>query len=183
MNYINLTTHEYPVTEGMFRSNFPNTSFGTISDEILNAFGFAKVGPGVMPSYDGATQRVVEAAPISAGDQWLTSYSIIQLTAQEMADIAAEALYVQNLIEAERIASLWQAAHDYEYAQVSGSAIGLLAMGVMNEKPKCIAVQNWIKGIWTEYYTRKAGTSTNTDFSIAGECPHSVPELMEELGL
>lgn len=84
--------------------------------------------------------------------------------------------------EAKRIASLWQAAHDYEFAQVSGSAIGLLAMGVLQGLPKCIAVQNWIKGIWSVYYTRKAGTSTDTDFSIAGQCPHSVPELMVELG-
>ena len=86
-------------------------------------------------------------------------------------------------IEAKRIASLWQAAHDYEYAQISGSAIGLLAMGVVQGKPKCVAVQNWIKSIWDEYYTRKAGTSTDTDYSFAGACPYKVPELMEELGL
>lgn len=85
--------------------------------------------------------------------------------------------------DAFRIAALWQAAHDYEFAQISGSAIGLLAMGVMTGKPKCIAVQNWIKSIWTTYYTRKAGTSADTDFSVAGECPHTVPELMTELGL
>lgn len=82
-----------------------------------------------------------------------------------------------------RIAALWQAAHDYEYAQVSGSAIGLLAMGVMQGLPKCVAVQNWIKGIWELYYTRKAGTSTDCDYSGCGVCPYSVPELMTELGL
>lgn len=85
--------------------------------------------------------------------------------------------------EAQRIASLWQSAHDYEYAQVSGSAIGLLAMGVMQAAPKCTAVQNWIKGIWSEYYTRKVGTSTDTDYSVCGACPYTVPELMAELGL
>lgn len=82
-----------------------------------------------------------------------------------------------------RVAALWQAAHDYEFAQVSGSAIGLLAMGVMMGKPKCLAVQGWIKSIWAEYYTRKASGSTSTDFSQAGPCPHSVPELMAELGV
>lgn len=86
-------------------------------------------------------------------------------------------------IEAMRIASLWQAAHDYEYAQISGSAIGLLARGVMQSKPKCIAVQNWIKDIWTEYYTRKANGSTNIDYSMCGACPYTVPELMAELVL
>lgn len=86
-------------------------------------------------------------------------------------------------IEADRIASLWQAAHDYEYAQVSGSAIGLLAMGVMQAKPKCIAVQGWIRNIWAEYYARKFSTSTDYSFAVIGPCPHSVPELMVELGL
>lgn len=85
--------------------------------------------------------------------------------------------------EAARIASLWQAAHDYEYAQVSGSAIGLLAMGVMQGKPKCLAVQNWIKAIWAEYYIRKAGTSTDYSYAVIGPCPHTVPELMVELGV
>ena len=85
--------------------------------------------------------------------------------------------------EGNRIAALWQAAHDYEFAQVSGSAIGLLAMGVMQAKPKCTAVQDWIKSIWTVYYTRKANGSTDTNFDMAGPCPHSVPELMTELGL
>lgn len=91
----------------------------------------------------------------------------------------------QNAIakEKSRIYALWQAAHDYEFAQISGSAIGLLAMGVMQGKPKCIAVQNWIKSIWVEYYTRKASGSFNNDFSGSGSCPYTVPELMEELGV
>ena len=85
--------------------------------------------------------------------------------------------------EATRIAALWQAAHDYEYAQVSGSAIGLLAMGAMQQKPHCIAVMGWIQSIWTEYYTRKAAASTDCDYGNCGVCPFTVPELMVELGL
>lgn len=85
--------------------------------------------------------------------------------------------------EQQRVDRLWQAAHDYEYAQVSGSAIGLLAIGVMQGKPKCIAVQNWIRTIWTEYYTRKASGSTDYYYLFAGAIPYTVPELMAELGL
>jgi hypothetical protein len=70
-----------------------------------------------------------------------------------------------------------------EYAAISGSAIGLITMGVMQSLPKCVAVQNWIKSIWTEYYTRKANDSTDYDFSVIGACPHSVPELVAELGV
>lgn len=86
--------------------------------------------------------------------------------------------------EAQRIARLWQAAHDLEYAAISGSAIGLITMGVLQAKTKCLAVQGWIKSIWATYYMRKAGTSTDCDFAtVAGPCPHSVPELMVELGV
>lgn len=85
--------------------------------------------------------------------------------------------------EQQRIASLWQAAHDYEYAEISGSAVGLLAIGVLQGKPKCTAVQNWIKSIWEEYYTRKVGTGSDTDYSGCGKCPYTVPELMAELGV
>ena len=87
------------------------------------------------------------------------------------------------VIEAQRIESLWQAAHNTEFAAVSGSAIGLLAMGVLQGKEKCTAVQMWIKNIWTEYYVRKASGSSDTDFSFVGSCPYTVPELMAELGL
>jgi len=38
-----------------------------------------------------------------------------------------------------------------------------------------------IASIWTEYYVRKSSGSTNTDYSFAGDMPHSVPELMAEV--
>lgn len=84
-----------------------------------------------------------------------------------------------------KYAALWQAAHDYEYEQISGSAVGLLALGVIQQKPKCTAVQQWIASIWTIYYQRKAGVrfdaEIDTDYSQCGNIPHTVPELMEEV--
>jgi hypothetical protein len=56
-------------------------------------------------------------------------------------------------------------------------------MGVLQGLPKCIAVQNWIKSVWSIYYERKATGSTDTNFNVVGQCPHSVPELMAELGI
>jgi hypothetical protein len=82
---------------------------------------------------------------------------------------------------------LWQAAHDFEYAEVSGSAIGLVTMGVIQAKPKCLAVAAWQKSIWTLYYQRKAlalaGRDVSLDFSSCGAIPHTIPELMEEVGI
>lgn len=85
------------------------------------------------------------------------------------------------------IAQLWQAAHDYEYAQISGSAIGLLVKSVIAGKPKALAVDAWIRSIWTLYYERKATVgggepidTTLLDFSGCGPMPLTVPELITE---
>lgn len=82
---------------------------------------------------------------------------------------------------------LWKAANDFQSGQISGAAIGLLTIGVLAQKPKCTAVQAWIKSVWVEYYTRKAGVNlqnnVNLDFSICGNIPYSVPELMEEVSI
>lgn len=180
MTYINtqtLTQH----TESEIRALFPNTSFPL---PFIAPDEYALVFPTPQPDYDKITQSVIPAVPELSGlGHWEQRWSVIALDAEAIAaNQAAEVLRLEAA-ESARIASLWQAAHDYEFAQVSGSAIGLLAIGVMQGLPKCIAVQNWIKGIWTIYYTRKFGTSIDTDYSSAGLCPHSVPELMTELGL
>lgn len=127
------------------------------------------------PAFDPMTQRVEAALPV-VDSKYTTVWQIVALNAATIAAKQAEA-------ESRRIASLWQAAHDLEYAAISGSAIGLITMGVLQAKPKCLTVQGWIKSIWTEYYTRKATASSDYDFSGAGPCPHTVPELMVELGL
>lgn len=90
---------------------------------------------------------------------------------------------------ASNIAQLWQAAHDYEFARISGSAIGLVALGVAGGKAKALAVQEWLRGVWSLYYTRKALVTGGSvieaeqlDFTGCGEIPHSIPELMAEAG-
>ena len=85
--------------------------------------------------------------------------------------------------EKQRIEGLWQAAHDYEFGSVNGSGVGLVTMGVLQGLPKALAVQLWVKSIWEEYYLRKANGSQDLDFSVVGNCPHTIPELMSELGI
>jgi hypothetical protein len=90
--------------------------------------------------------------------------------------------------KSEHIDKMWNAAHACEISKVNGSAVGLITIGILTGKPKCIAVQNWIKSIWTLYYTRKYSITEveNTalyDFSSIGDMPHSIPELMQELGM
>ena len=133
---------------------------------------------------DKYTQKVIEIPPVfsEVGHQD-QQYEVIPLEGVELEAGLHQRDADEQLAESYRIAALWQAAHDLEYAAISGSAIGLLAMGVLQGKPKSIAVQNWIRTIWEIYYVRKANGSTDTDYSTVGVCPHSVPELMTELGV
>lgn len=113
--------------------------------------------------------------------------SLIESSAipQETIDTYLKDIEANELAKTEtiRIEKLWQAAHDLEFSAISGVAVGLLVLGVMQRKPVSIAISGWIQSIWTEYYTRKFNGSTNYDFSFAGTCPHSVPEMMAELGM
>lgn len=85
------------------------------------------------------------------------------------------------------IEALWRAADAYQSSQISGVAIGLLVIGVLQQKPKALAIQAWTASIWDEYYKRKAAMQYDSDvdgnFSAFGKMPHSVPELRAELGL
>lgn len=119
----------------------------------------------------GIAETVVEQNPTLVDGQWTQQWSVRPASEQEI-----------EARNAKRVAGLWQAAHDLEYNAISGSAVGLLTMGVLQGKPKCVAVQAWIKDLWALYYQHKLGGSSDTDFSSVGECPHTVPDLMEELG-
>jgi hypothetical protein len=95
----------------------------------------------------------------------------------------------KGAIIADNIAQLWQAATDYERSYISGSAVGLVTIGIVKQKPKSLAVMAWINSIWGgRYYPIKAALqagkafdSEMLDYSSCGPMPHTVPELMEEV--
>lgn len=85
------------------------------------------------------------------------------------------------------VAPLWLAANNWQEQYISGLAGGLLTLGVLQGKPKALAIMAWSGALWDEYYRRKAvvmaGGIADDDFTSCGEMPFSVPELREELGL
>lgn len=179
-NYINTQTNQYPLTEQEIKSQFPDTSFPA---QFIAPEPYQVVFDSPQPTFDQYTQKVVEKSPaLTNKGVYERTYEVIGLEGDELTDAQQRKAIDDAQKESQRIAALWQAAHDYEYQAISGSAVGLITMGVMQSLPKAIAVQNWIKSIWTEYYARKASGSTDCDFSVAGTCPHTVPELMGELG-
>lgn len=129
---------------------------------------------------DGPVPSVTIGGMVRAGDSLVFNQSRMDETTTASAPDAAKQL-------AENIEQLWQAANAYTESFISGVAIGLLTIGVIQGKPKALAVTGWSSQVWDAYYTRKALiTATHQeslDFSSFGPMPHSVPELRAELGM
>ena len=118
---------------------------------------------------------------------WEKTWEVYDLPAEVVeANQAAKAEADAKLV-ADKIEALWRAADAYTSGFISGVAIGILTIGVLQKKPKALAVSAWSSSVWAEYYARKAmvtATSVdNHDFSTFGPVPHSVPELQAEIGL
>jgi len=178
MAYIRLSDNYYPLTERDIREAYPNTSF----PQAFIPEGYAVVFAVPQPAYDQYTQVCGEIAPeLTDKGTWQQVWQVTDLTGEELEAGLARKAADKAKAESARIESLWQAAHDKEFQAISGSAIGMLSIGVSQGKPKCVAVQSWIMSFWTEYYTRKANGSTDTDYSSFGDMPHSVPELIAEV--
>lgn len=184
MAYIKVSNGTYPLSEAQVRAENPNTVFPT----PFNPAGYSWVFPKPMPSYNKITQYVTEGAPeLTAlghyAQGWVvTALSQEQVDANQAAQGAEDAATVASKIDA-----LWNAADKYVAGYISGVAIGLLTLGVVQSKPKALAVTAWSSAVWDAYYTRKASVTATSaddlDFSTFGPMPHTVPELRSEFGL
>ena len=149
--------------------------------------GYDVVFPAPQPTYDPITQGVREVAPELVNGHWEQRWEVVvldaaQVTANQAAKVASDAKKV-----ADKIQALWSAANDYTTSYISGVAIGILTVGVIQNKTKCLTVAGWSGAVWHEYYVRKAAVTAdsvvNLDFSSFGTMPFSVPELQAEVGM
>jgi len=79
-------------TIGQLRKDNPSTSFPrSIPDELLADYDVYPAVHGVMPSYNEATQRVEQNDAATEVDGiWTYSYSVVDLTAEEIAEASAQ---------------------------------------------------------------------------------------------
>lgn len=155
----------------------PDTSF-------LLAVGCVEV-----TSFKGHNSAVQELIPCAAyvEDNVVYNVTVVDLPQDRINQIAASAALKAEKALNDKIEALWSAADKYCSNYISGIAIGLLTIGVIQSKPKALAVTAWSSDIWTEYYVRKAlllnGDTVSLDFSSFGPMPYTVPELRTELGM
>lgn len=185
MKYLNTETNQYPITEADIRAANPNTSFPTpfAAPEV-----YAPVFAAPPPSYNAITHTVQELAPVLTDKgHYEQAWEVVLLPDEVVAtNVTAKAEADAKLVAA-KIETLWQAADKYTGSYISGVAIGILTIGVLQQKPKALAVRAWSSAVWAEYYARKSqvtATSTdNYDFTSFGPIPHSIPELQMEIGI
>lgn len=164
------------------RSYCKNTSFPeVITDDMLEALHIFPVVQTTPPAIDALTQRIEAAAPVLSEGVWTQQWTVRAATEAEQAEYLAQ----QATKKADKIEQLWQAADRYVTGYISGVAIGIMTIGVMQGKPKAQAISDWSNRIWTEYYRRKAEITADSvldlDFSSFGPIPHTIPELQAEV--
>jgi len=172
-----------------------------LTDEYLSLKGY-KLVTVVPQTYNHITEKLVSQPPLKNSDgQWeilqvsapedpanvannCLGYKITTLTPEISAILQEAGSYERVAAEVEktRINSLWFSANRLESYILTPTVVGLITQGVIQGKPKCIAVQAWVNAIWAEYYVRKASGSDDINYiPVVGNCPHTVPELVAEL--
>ncbi len=163
------------------------TAFALEADGKAGQFNVVPFYAVAEPDYDKLTQGVREINPSLVNDQWHQQFEIYDLEPEQIAlnQAAKEATDAKLLND--KIEALWAAADEYTSSYISGVAVGILTVGVIQSLPKALAVSAWSSSVWTEYYVRKELVTLtsvdNHDFSAFGSIPHSVPELQAEIGL
>lgn len=185
--------------DGSYSANIPegipiywdSQNFCTVEALVFDGkaeqFRVYPLTPVSAPSCDAMTQGVRALDPAVVDGAWTQQWEVVNLSPEQVAANQAAKETNDARLVAEKIEALWQAADRYTSSYISGVAIGILTIGVMQQKPKALAVSAWSSAVWAEYYARKAlvtATSVdNHDFSSFGPIPHSVPELQAEVGL
>ena len=83
---------EYPIVN--LRQHLPNTSLhADLTDNSKLPAGYVYVVPGDIPPHNPATHKAIQATtPSLVHGRWVLAYSVTQLDAEELAELAAQKL-------------------------------------------------------------------------------------------
>ena len=170
-----------------------------LTDEYLASIGYPEIYRVAVP-FNIITEKLVDLPPVkNANGQWEIPTTVETLDpgticnnarrnlfaiTPEITEVLEQSGLSINLaaeLEVKRVKFLWEEASGFEAKYLTATVVGLVTRGVIQGKPKCVAVQAWVDALWTEYYSRTASGSENLDFSSMGAPPYTVPELVAEL--
>ena len=181
----------YPLTVPQIQEELSHHNVSTTAGFNPEVYGYIMVYDTQKPEYNPDTQTCKEIFPVELPHgnytRWFQQWEVSDIS-QETITHNHEAHDAQLAKQkSDNIQALWAAANAYTENYISGVAIGLLTIGVIQQKPKAMAVVQWSGAVWREYYIRKSQVTAtqpaNLDFSMFGPMPFSVPELQVEVGM
>jgi hypothetical protein len=182
MNYFRMRSTGKIVTEEEYRTNhdkvFPQVFVPEDADPILES---------PTPTITEHQRCFKNGVKQDALLNWVWDWDTENFSSQEIAEYEAKKTAETQAVKDRKIDALWNAANAYVTGYISGVAIGILTIGLIQQKPKAQAVSQWSQNIWTEYYKRKAAITASSapehDFTSFGPIPFTVPQLQAEVGL
>ena len=153
------------------------TIMGNFMDEDLRRFG---IYPFERPDYNSNTHVAGEIIKEGADPE----FHFVQIIEErDPEEIAADEMSKRIILAG----NLWEAANEYQMRRISGGALILCDRLVRAGNVKAIAVDQWMWGLWEEYYERKHEILVNGlsdeylfNFDGLGDLPYSVYELIQE---
>ena len=133
MQYVNASDPSSPVfpyTLNRLRRDNPNTSFPKYpSDALLAGYDVYPVSTADAPPYDRNTERLVQAEPTLADGKWARGWTVVPLTADELARRRASAVEAVKQEASRRILAI---APDYKQRNMLARSVELLRIGETN---------------------------------------------------
>lgn len=88
MNFLKLSTMQYPVHEGNIRLEYPEIREDQTGDTFPLPSGYVEVEQTPKPTYSPKTQYLTQSAPVKVGQTWQSVWVVNNMTAEQIADIA-----------------------------------------------------------------------------------------------
>lgn len=88
MNFLKLSTMQYPIQEGDIRLEYPEITDDQTGDTFPLPADYVQVEQTTPPSYDGKTQYLSQSTPIENNGVWQSVWVVNDMTAEQIAMLA-----------------------------------------------------------------------------------------------
>lgn len=91
--WVNTQNNQVVLFHSEIRASKPEISLPEVlTDELIESLGFAPVLPGLQPTYNAATQKLVDAPPAKFGNTWMQQWAVVSLSREELKAARAAAV-------------------------------------------------------------------------------------------
>lgn len=85
MNFLKLSTMQYPIQEGDIRLEYPEITDDQTGAAFPLPSGYVEVEQTPMPVFNELTQYLTQSAPVQVGQTWQSVWVVNDMTAEQLA--------------------------------------------------------------------------------------------------